>query len=160
MSRFSPRLSLITLGVSDIARARMFYENLGFTAAPASVESTVFFELQTGVLALYGRDPLAKDIGIGPYGEGFSGITLSYNTHTEAEVEALLAHAVACGARLLKPAHKAEWGGTIGYFSDPDGHIWEVAHNPFFTLHGDGRLTTEPPPSKEAGEAIAEGHPT
>jgi predicted lactoylglutathione lyase len=134
------RLSLVTLGVTDVARSRRFYERLGWQASPASVESTVFFALGGGmVLALWGRAELAADAGLAD-GGGFGGIALAYNTRTRAEVDALLESARAAGGRLLRPARDTEWGGYNGYFADPDGHPWEVAWNPHWTLREDGRI--------------------
>ena len=135
-----PRLSLVTLGVADIARARKFYEALGFKASSASQESVVFLSAGGVVLSLYGRAALAEDAHVENSAPGFTGVTLAHNCRTEAEVDAVIAHAVACGATLRKPAQKVFWGGYSGYFADPDGHLWEVAHNPFFPLAADGRV--------------------
>ena len=135
-----PRLSLVTLGVADIARARKFYEALGFKASSASQESVVFLSAGGVVLSLYGRAALAEDARVENSAPGFAGVTLAHNCRTEAEVDAVIAHAVACGATLRKPAQKVFWGGYSGYFADPDGHLWEVAHNPFFPLAADGRV--------------------
>ena len=136
-----PRLSIVTLGVADVARARKFYEALGFKASAASQESIVFLSAGGVVLSLYGRAALAEDAHVDNSETGFSGITLAHNVATEAEVAAVLGEAVAAGARLLKSAQKVFWGGTSGYFADPDGHLWEIAHNPFFPLDQDGRVT-------------------
>ncbi len=135
-----PRLSLVTLGVADIARARKFYEALGFKASSASQESVVFLSAGGVVLSLYGRAALAEDARVENSAPGFAGVTLAHNCRTEAEVDAVIAHAVACGATLRKAAQKVFWGGYSGYFADPDGHLWEVAHNPFFPLAADGRV--------------------
>lgn len=135
------RLSIVTLGVANIARSRTFYEALGFKASSASQPSVTFFDAGGVVLALYGRDALAEDAHVDKNGTGFSGITLAHNVATEADVARCLAEAVDAGGRLLKPAQKVFWGGTSGYFADPDGHIWEVAHNPFFPLDADSRVT-------------------
>jgi catechol 2,3-dioxygenase-like lactoylglutathione lyase family enzyme len=136
-----PRLSLVTLGVANVARARAFYERLGFRASPASQQEVVFFEAGGVVLSLFGREDLARDAGVDPAGAGFTGITLAHNVGSEAEVARVLDEAVAAGGTLVKPAQRASWGGTLGYFADPDGHLWEVAHNPFFPLDADGRVT-------------------
>lgn len=133
-----PRLTLVTLGVADIARARAFYDGLGFKASPASQASVVFYDAGGAVLALWGRAALAEDAGIPDTPTGFPGISLAWNVTAEPDVARALERAVACGAALLKPAHKTFWGGTSGYFSDPDGHIWEVAHNPFWPLDARG----------------------
>lgn len=135
-----PRVSIITLGVSDLDVSRRFYEAMGFVASAASEGSIVFFQAGGMVLALFPRDKLAEDATVADTAPGFSGITLAHNLRSEAEVDALAAHAVACGARLVKAPHKVFWGGYSGYFADPDGHLWEIAHNPFFPLAEDGSL--------------------
>ena len=138
-----PRLSLITLGVADIARARRFYEALGFMAGRASQESVTFFPAGGVVLALFGRGALAEDAAVADSATGFSGIALAHNARSEADVDQALAEAVAAGAKLIKPAGKTFWGGYSGYFADPDGHLWEVAHNPYFTLDAEGRVVLD-----------------
>ncbi|MDP1640297.1 MAG: VOC family protein [Hyphomicrobium sp.] len=138
-----PRLSLITLGVADVARARRFYEALGFTAGRASQESVTFFPAGGVVLALFGRGALAEDAAVADSAPGFSGIALAHNARSEADVDKALAEAVAAGAKLIKPAGKTFWGGYAGYFADPDGHLWEVAHNPYFTLDAAGRVVLD-----------------
>lgn len=144
------RLSLVTLGVADVGRSRAFYERLGFKASSASEDSVVFFDAGGVVLALFGREALAADAGVDAQGSGFRAVTLAHNVRSEAEVERVLGEACAAGARLLRPAEKAFWGGTTGYFADPDGHVWEVAYNPFFPLDADGRVRL-PPPARETG---------
>jgi uncharacterized protein len=134
-----PRMTLITLGVADVKRARGFYEALGFTASSASQDSIAFFQMGCMVLALYGRKALAEDAHVPDSAAGFSGVTIAYNCRSEADVDATIAHAVGCGAALKKPAQKVFWGGYSGYFADPDGHLWEVAYNPFLPLDGEGR---------------------
>ena len=136
-----PRLTLITLGVADIARARGFYERLGWRASPASNDSVTFFQLNGLALGLFGREALAEDAHAGAAGTGFPGVTLAQNQTSPEEVDRVLAEAVAAGATLLKPGQKVFWGGYSGYFADPDGHVWEVAWNPFFALDSDGNLT-------------------
>lgn len=138
-----PRLSLVTLGVADVARARAFYEALGFKAGSASQESVTFLDAGGVVLGLYGRAALAEDAAVADSAPGFSGVALAHNARSEAEVDAVLAEAVAAGARLVKPAAKVFWGGYSGYFADPDGHLWEVAYNPYFKLGDDGRVVLE-----------------
>jgi catechol 2,3-dioxygenase-like lactoylglutathione lyase family enzyme len=135
-----PRLSLVTLGVADMARARAFYERLGFKASSASNESVTFFHAGGVVLGLFGRAALAQDAKVAEQGSGFSGIALAHNARSEAEVDAVLAEAAAAGGRIVKPAHRVFWGGWSGYFADLDGHLWEVAHNPFFPLDAAGHL--------------------
>ena len=138
-----PRLSIVTLGVADVARSRAFYEALGFGASSASNASVAFFRAGGVVLALYGRAALAEDAHVAAPGPptAFTGVTLAHNVASEADVDAVLTEAVARGARLAKPGQKVFWGGYSGYFADPDGHLWEVAHNPFFPLDADGRVT-------------------
>ncbi len=134
------RLSLVTLGVADVARSRRFYERLGWKASGASNESIAFFQLGGVALALFGRAALARDAGLPGEGRGFGGITLAHNVRTRQEVDAVLVRAKEAGARILKPAEEAFWGGYSGYFTDPDGHPWEVAWNPQFPLRDDGGL--------------------
>ncbi len=135
-----PRLSLITLGVSDLARSRAFYEKLGFVASSASQGDIVFFQMNGMGLALFPRALLAEDSCVADSRPGFSGITLGHNLRTEAEVDALHAEMLAAGASSLKPPQKAFWGGYTCCVADPDGHIWEIAHNPFFPLDEAGNL--------------------
>jgi uncharacterized protein len=132
------RINYITLGVADLARARAFYEKLGFHASSASQGDIVFFQLGAVTLSIFPREELAKDIGVSAEGGGFSGVTLAHNVATKEEVAVLLAEAEAAGGRIVKPAQDVFWGGHSGYFSDPDGHLWEVAHNPFVTIGPDG----------------------
>jgi uncharacterized protein len=134
------RLSILTLGVANLNRSREFYERLGWRRSTAKAEGVVFFQAGGMALALYPREELAKDANIAPEGRGFSGIALAYNTRNREEVDSVLAEAVAAGAKLLKPAQVAFWGGYSGYFSDPDGFLWEVAWNPFFPIAEDGSI--------------------
>ena len=134
------RVSIITLGVKDLNQSRIFYERLGWRISSASNEGIVFFEASGMALALYPRSELAADANVAPEGSGFGGVTLAYNTRDREEVDALLAEAEKAGAKLLKPAREALWGGYSGYFSDPDGFLWEVAWNPFFPIAKDGSL--------------------
>jgi catechol 2,3-dioxygenase-like lactoylglutathione lyase family enzyme len=128
----NPRISMITLGVRDLAAAIRFYEQgLGFPRMDSPPE-VAFFTLNGSWLGLYGREALADDATVSAEGSGFEGFTLAHNVQSEAEVDAVLAQAVAAGATLVKPAGKVFWGGYSGYFKDPDGHLWEVAHNPLF----------------------------
>lgn len=127
-----PRISMITLGVCDLARAIAFYEDgLGFPRMDSPPE-VAFFTLNGSWLGLYGREALAEDAQVPAAGSGFAGIALAHNVPSEAEVDAVLAQALAAGATLTKSAQKTFWGGYSGYFRDPDGHLWEVAHNPHF----------------------------
>ncbi|MDN3523651.1 VOC family protein [Halomonas sabkhae] len=127
-----PRISMITLGVEDIERAVRFYEQgLGWPRLESPPE-VAFFTLNGTWLGLYGRAALAEDAGMSVGDKpAFGGVALAHNVASEAEVETVLAQAVAAGASLIKPAQKVFWGGYSGYFADPDGHLWEVAHNPF-----------------------------
>ncbi len=134
------RVSLITLGVADLARSREFYERLGWRRSMANAEGIVFFQTGGMALALYPRHELAKDANISARGDGFSGISLAYNARTRAEVDSVLNEAEAAGAKLVKPAQEAFWGGYSGYFSDPDGFLWEVAWNPSFPIAADGSI--------------------
>jgi len=134
------RLSLITLGVADLNRSREFYERLGWRRSMAKTEGIVFFRAGGMALALYPRPDLATDANVSPEGHGFSGVALAYNTRNRAEVDSVLQEARAAGARILKPAQEAFWGGYSGYFSDPDGFLWEVAWNPSFPMAADGSL--------------------
>lgn len=134
------RVSLITLGVADLERSREFYERLGWRRSMATAEGIVFFQAGGLALALFPRTELAKDAKIAPEGYGFSGISLAYNTRKRDEVDAVLVEAQAAGAKLLKPAEEAPWGGYSGYFADPDGFPWEVAWNPSFAMTEDGAI--------------------
>ena len=134
------RISLVTLGVADIERARRFYEALGFAAGGLSNDHVVFFQLGGTILSLYPRRALAADAHLAPEGSGFGGVTLGHNARSRDEVDALLAAAAAAGAIILKPAEEVCWGGYSGYFADPDGHPWEVAWNPHFPILEDGTV--------------------
>ena len=140
-AKFEPRVSLITLGVEDLARARAFYETgLGWKASPASQGDVVFFQVGALAVALFPRRLLAEDAGVSAGGDGFRGITLAQNVRQPGDVDRLLAVAEAAGAIITKPAQDAFWGGRTGYFVDPDGHLWEVAWNPHFAIAEDGAL--------------------
>jgi uncharacterized protein len=139
-SEMEQRLSIVTLGVTDLEQSRKFYERLGWRKANAKAEGIVFFQAGGMALALYPREELAKDASVSAEGHGFSGITLAYNARSRAEVDAVLGEAKACGAKILKPAQEAFWGGYSGYFADPDGFLWEVAWNPFFPIAEDGSI--------------------
>jgi predicted lactoylglutathione lyase len=134
------RLSLVTLGVRDLARARRFYEALGWTTRAEPDADVVFFQTGGMIVALWDRAKLAEDSGIEHDPGGWGGITLAYNCGSPAEVDAVIAEAEAAGAAI--PRHGAEtfWGGYSGVFVDPDGHPWEVAHNPHWTLNADGTV--------------------
>ena len=137
----SPHVSLITLGVVDVATATAFYEKLGFVRSKKASEASVsFFRAGSVVLALWSREAQKEDAEAGELWTGNGGIVLAQNLASEAEVDAMMARAEAAGARILKPATKTFWGGYNGYFADADGHIWEVAFNPFWPLEEDGRI--------------------
>lgn len=127
-----PRISMVTLGVRDLAEAIRFYEDgLGFPRMESPPE-VAFFTLNGTWLGLYGREALADDAKVPAEGAGFEGFTLAHNVESEEEVDGVIAQAVAAGAILVKSPRKVFWGGYSGYFKDPDGHLWEVAHNPLF----------------------------
>lgn len=126
-----PRISMITLGVDDLKTSVRFYEQgLGFPRLE-SPPTVAFFNLNGTWLGLFGRDSLAEDAGVPAEGGGFSGFALAHNVDSEAEVDEVIALAESAGATVVKPPGKVFWGGYSGYFADPDGHLWEVAHNPF-----------------------------
>lgn len=131
-----PRISIVTLGVADLARSRAFYrDGLGLPERPAEADAGIaFLPLGALLLALYPLDALADDVGCAPTGGGFRGITLAHNVSSAEAVDALLAQAVRAGGTLVKPAQKVSWGGYSGYFADPDGHLWEVAWNPWYEM--------------------------
>jgi catechol 2,3-dioxygenase-like lactoylglutathione lyase family enzyme len=133
------RLSVVTLGVRDLERARRFYEALGWRRRNTHAE-VVFFQTGGMVVALFGREALAADAAVAEAGSGFSGVVLAYNTRTREEVDAVLAEAEAAGGSVRKLGQNAFWGGYTGCFADPDGHLWEVAWNPEWTLLEDGSV--------------------
>ena len=136
------RLSLVTLGVVDVARARAFYEALGWVTRAEPGDEVVFFQAGGMVVALWGREGLAEDSGVED-GGGWGGVTLALNVRSPAEVDAVIDEASAAGARIARAGAETFWGGYSGVFVDPDGHPWEVAHNPHWTIAADGstRLT-------------------
>jgi len=135
------KLNLITLGVSDFEKSVTFYEKgLGWKKSPASVEELALFPLGGIVLALHPRKALAEDVGVDPQGSGFSGLTLSYNAHSENEVNEVMSKVKSLGATIVKAAQKVYWGGYSGYFKDLDGHLIEVAYNPFWELDENDNL--------------------
>ena len=135
------RVTLITLGVADLAASRAFYARLGWVEHAESQPGVAFFQMQGQALALFGRADLAADQGRAGADLGSGAVTLAQNFGSEAEVDAAFAEALAAGARALKPPEKVFWGGYSGYWADPDGHVWEVAMNPFWPLNEDGSLT-------------------
>ncbi len=135
------RVSLVTLGVTDVTRSTAFYEQLGWPLSSASVPGEVsFFRTAGGILALWGATELAADAGLtNSTSPGFRGVALAINCDSREQVDETLRTAEDAGAMVLNPAQLTEWGGYSGYFADPDGHVWEVAHNPAWPIGEDGR---------------------
>ena len=130
-----PRISIVTLGVTDLPRSVQFYrDGLGLSLYDENTESIAFFRNSGTWLALYPREALAADVGISADGSGFSGVTLAHNVRSKREVDELLKVAVEAGATLVKAAEDTFWGGYSGYFADPDNHLWEIAWNPHFWI--------------------------
>ena len=134
------RLSLVTLGVRDLAASRAFYKRLGWRESSASNEEVAFFQCGGLVFALWGRGALADDAGVQAADRGFANISLAYNVRRKDEVDATLEEAKRAGAGILRPAADTSWGGRTGYFADPDGFAWEVAWNPGFEILPDGGI--------------------
>jgi len=130
----------MTLGVDDVARSARFYEALGLKRHMRSAEGVAFFDAGGAVLSLYGRDALAKDAGLDSLPQGSGSATMAFNVGSESAVDETLASAEAAGGKILKPGYRIFWGGYIGYFADPDGHLWEVAYNPQFAFDEHGRI--------------------
>ncbi|NNU79128.1 VOC family protein [Halovulum dunhuangense] len=141
MSHTPQRVSLITLGVRDLARARSFYAALGWRGSPHGTAEVAFYQMQGSVLALFGLGDLAQDQGRPVKALGTGAAALAQNFETEREVDAAHALALSAGATSLKAPAKTPWGGYSGYYADPDGHVWELACNPFWPLGADGSLT-------------------
>ena len=136
-----PRISMITLGVRDLAASVKFYETgLGLPRMQSPPE-VAFFTLNGTWLGLYNRDALAADAGVSADGSGYESFSLAHNVESESEVDEIIQQAVAAGATLVKKPAKVFWGGYSGYFSDPDGHLWEIAHNPHFWIGPSDRDT-------------------
>ncbi len=136
-----PSLSVVTLGVAHFGRSLDFYKKgLGWPTKATKRNNIAFFRLNGTVLALYNKDSLAEDVGVSPKGSGFPGITLAHNVRSEKEVDTLLSKVPRLGGKVVKKAQKASWGGYSGYFSDPDGHLWEVVYNPFWKLDRKGSI--------------------
>ncbi|HET6624482.1 MAG TPA: VOC family protein [Gaiellaceae bacterium] len=133
------RVSLITLGVADLARSRAFYEGLGWTTRVEPGEDVVFFQTGGMIVALWDRAQLAEDSVVDDAG-GWGGITLAHNVRSPGEVDAVLAEAERAGATIRRAGAETSWGGYSGVFLDPDGHPWEIAHNPHWTLADDGSI--------------------
>jgi catechol 2,3-dioxygenase-like lactoylglutathione lyase family enzyme len=133
------RVSLITLGVADVERARRFYEALRWKTGAEPGDDVVFFQAGGMVVALWGRDQLAEDSGVRD-GGGWGGVTLAYNARSPADVDSVIEEARAAGAEIRREPGETFWGGYSGVFVDPDGHPWEVAHNPRWTIEADGSV--------------------
>ena len=134
-----PRVSLITIGVADLERSRAFYEALGWRSDSKPEDGVVFFQSGSMVFGLWTRDELAKDSEVSDTG-GWGGMTLAYNVGSPADVDAFLAKARAAGAQIAREGGETFWGGYNGVFIDPDGHPWEIAHNPFWIVDSDGSV--------------------
>lgn len=134
------RVTLITLGVADLARSRDFYARWGWRPHPASQDSVTFYQMNGAVLGLFGIADLAADQGRPGASLGMGAMTLAQNCNDRVETDAVFDAAIAAGATVLKRPEPVFWGGYSGYFADPDGHVWEIAHNPFWPLAEDGAL--------------------
>ena len=137
------RVSVITLGVEDVARSRAFYTALGWEPALEPDGRVIFFQAGGVVFALWAREDMEAETGVSGGRPG--GLMLAYNTRADAEVDELLDAAAAAGGSIVAPARRMEWGGWSGSFADPDGHLWEVAHNPLWTVAEDGSVSLDPP---------------
>jgi uncharacterized protein len=133
-------LSIVTLGVADVAAAASFYRGIGWRQASSSMAEIAWFDLGGPWLGLFGTDDLAADAGVEAAHGPFDRVTLALNVPDEAAVDAALSRAAQVGGSLVKPAVRAEWGGYSGYFADPDGHLWEIAYNPMFPIEADGTI--------------------
>jgi predicted lactoylglutathione lyase len=133
------RVSLVTLGVADLERSRSFYRNLGWVDSPSPSDDVVFFQAGGMVVGLWSRDELAVDSVVDDNG-GWGGVTLAYNTRSREEVDAVIEEARSAGATIGREPAETFWGGYSGVFIDPDGHPWEVAHNPGWTIEADGSI--------------------
>jgi uncharacterized protein len=125
------RLTMVTLGVADLARSTAFYESLGWARSSASQDTVTFFRMQGSALGLFQRESLADDAGVTADGSGFRAVTLALNCADRAEVDAVFDEWVTCGAVPVKRPEPVFWGGYSSYVADPDGHLWEIAHNPY-----------------------------
>ncbi len=134
------RVSIVTLGVADVAGSTRFYESLGWHRSSASQDDITFFAMQGSVLGLYEREALAEDAGVDADGSGFRGVTCALNLESTEAVDAVFAEWVAAGARPVKTPQEVFWGGYSSYVADPDGHLWEIAHNPYAAFDEDGNL--------------------
>ena len=135
------RVSLVTLGIGDLGQARAFYEALGWRSNAKPDDDVVFFQAGGMIVALWSRSELAKDCAVEDTGGAFSGVALAHNVRSPEEVDAVLELAASAGATVTRGGAPTFWGGYSGVFVDPDGHPWEVAHNPFWTLHENGSVS-------------------
>ena len=135
-----PRISIITIAVGDLARVTAFYETMGLKRHQGITDGVAFFQMGGAILGLFNRPSAEEDSGI-RFSDGVSRVYLAYNTRSEAEVGEVLATAEKAGGKIIKPAQKAFWGGWYGYFADPEGNLWEVAHNPDFPIDAEGRIS-------------------
>lgn len=135
---FGNAITIVALGVDDLGHSRSFYEALGLRATGGSDDKVVFFQLDNIVLELFPRSLLAADAEVADDGHGFDGVTLARNYSSEADVDAAMAAAIEAGATLRKTPQKVFWGGYSGYFADPDGHLWELAYNPYLPIDARG----------------------
>lgn len=135
-----PRASIITIAANDVERLAKFYEGMGLKRHPGFGNEVEFFQLGGIILALFRRKDAEADAGVS-FADGVPRIYLAYNTRSDAEVDSVLAEAQAAGGTIVKPAGKAFWGGWYGYFSDPEGNLWEVAHNPAFPIDATGNIS-------------------
>ena len=129
-----PRMTMITLGVEDVATSTNFYEKLGFTKSSASQDTVTFFLTNGTILGLFGKKALAEDAGVQDANVNYRAVAIAHNLDSEAAVDEAYAFALSCGARGTNAPHKTFWGGYSSYFADPDGHLWELAHNPIAPL--------------------------
>jgi predicted lactoylglutathione lyase len=134
------RISIVTFAVADLAASTSFYEALGWRKSSSSLDSITFFQTDGSVLGLYERAALAEDAGVDPVGSGFNGVTCALNCSSTDEVDDVFGSWVAAGATPMKQPHTAFWGGYSSYVADPDGHLWEIAHNPYASIGPDGRM--------------------
>lgn len=133
------RLTIVGLGVNDLQTSSDFYENaFGWKRLPSSNENIIFMQLNGILLSLYAREELAKDAGVSPIGSGFKGFSLAHNARSREEVDTLLATLDSKGVEIVKSPEEVFWGGYSGYVADPDGNLWEIAHNPFLALNEKG----------------------
>jgi uncharacterized glyoxalase superfamily protein PhnB len=131
---------MVTLGVADVARSTSFYESVGWRRSSASQDDITFFSMQGSALGLFRREALADDAGVSAVGSGFRGVTLALNCADRAEVDAVFVEWVAAGAEPVKQPEAVFWGGYSSYVADPDGHLWEIAHNPLAPNDDSGRM--------------------